>query len=97
MIQLEKVSKIYRQDHGEVVALKEMSLTISKGDFLAIMGPSGSVKSTLLNLIGGLDQPTSGRVTVDGHHISSLSDQEMTHLRRRTIGIIFNFSTSCPT
>ncbi len=96
MIRLEKVSKIYKQDHQEVVALKEMSLNISKGEFAAIMGPSGSGKSTLLNLIGGLDQPTSGMVTVDGHHISSLSDQEMTHMRRRTIGIIFQFFNLLP-
>ncbi len=96
MIRLEKVSKIYRQDHQEVVALKEISLTISKGEFVAIMGPSGSGKSTLLNLIGGLDQPTSGVVTVDGHAISSLSDLEMTHLRRRTIGIIFQFFNLLP-
>jgi len=96
MIQLERVSKIYRQDHQEVVALKEISLNISKGEFMAIMGPSGSGKSTLLNLLGGLDQPSSGTVRVDGHTLSSLSDQEMTHLRRRTIGIIFQFFNLLP-
>jgi putative ABC transport system ATP-binding protein len=60
------------------------------------MGPSGSGKSTLLNLIGGLDQPTSGRVAVDGHLISSLSDPQMTHLRRRAIGVIFQFFNLLP-
>jgi ABC-type lipoprotein export system ATPase subunit len=96
MIRLERVSKIYRQDRQEVAALKEISLNICKGEFMAIMGPSGSGKSTLLNLIGGLDQPTSGTVAVDGQLISSLSDQEMTHLRRRTIGVIFQFFNLLP-
>jgi ABC-type lipoprotein export system ATPase subunit len=96
MIRLEKVSKVYRQDRQEVTALKEINLTISKGEFVAIMGPSGSGKSTLLNLIGGLDQPTSGAVSVDGHWVSFLPDQEMTLLRRRTIGMIFQFFNLLP-
>lgn len=96
MIRLEKVAKVYRQDRQEVMALREISLTISQGEFLAIMGPSGSGKSTLLNLMGGLDQPTSGTVTVDGQLLSALSDQEMTQLRRRTIGIIFQFFNLLP-
>jgi putative ABC transport system ATP-binding protein len=96
MIQLDKVAKVYRQDHQEVIALSEINLTIAKGEFLAIMGPSGSGKSTLLNVIGGLDQPTSGTVTVDGRSISSLSDNEMTHLRRKTISMIFQFFNLLP-
>jgi ABC-type lipoprotein export system ATPase subunit len=96
MIRLDKVSKVYRQNHQEVIALKDICLTISKGEFVAIMGPSGSGKSTLLNLISGLDQPTSGTVTVDGHMISTLSDQDMTFLRRKTIGIIFQFFNLLP-
>ena len=62
MIRLENVSKVYRQDHQEVVALKEISLHISKGEFVAIMGPSGSGKSTLLHILGTLDQPSEGEV-----------------------------------
>ena len=96
MIRLEKVSKIYHQNHQEVIALKEICLTLSKGEFVAIMGPSGSGKSTLLNLMGGLDQPTSGTVMLDGHVISALSDQEMTFLRRKTIGIVFQFFNLLP-
>lgn len=96
MIRLEKVTKIHRQDHQEVVALKDINLAIAKAEFVAVMGPSGSGKSTLLNLIGGLDQPTSGSVVVDGHLISSLSDSEMTLLRRKTIGIIFQFFNLLP-
>jgi len=96
MIRLDKVSKVYCQNHQEVTALKDISLTISKGEFVAIMGPSGSGKSTLLNLIGGLDQPTAGTVTVDGHGISTLSDQAMTLLRRKTIGMIFQFFNLLP-
>ena len=96
MILLEKVTKVYRQDGQEVTALREISLTIPKGEFLAIMGPSGSGKSTLLNLIGGLDQPTAGKLMIDGHSISSLSDDEMTLLRRRTIAVIFQFFNLLP-
>ena len=89
IIHLEQVSKVYRQNTQEVWALREIDLALSKGEFIAIMGPSGSGKSTLLNLMGGLDRPTSGKVTVDGHLLSVLSDDEMTQLRRKTIGVVF--------
>jgi len=89
IIQFADVSKIYPLPAGDVVALDHVSLDIRAGEFLAIMGPSGSGKSTLLNLIGCLDTPTSGELYIKGKEIGSLSDDELTRLRRDHIGFIF--------
>jgi putative ABC transport system ATP-binding protein len=89
VIQLEEVSRIYRMTFGDVVALNNVSLSIEEGDFIAIMGPSGSGKSTLLNMIGSLDVPTKGRLYINGTDVSKLSDDQLTDLRRDTIGFIF--------
>jgi putative ABC transport system ATP-binding protein len=74
---------------GGVQALRDVSLTVGGGEMLAIVGPSGSGKSTLLHLMGTLDKPTSGRVEIDGHDVSSLSDNALSALRARTIGFVF--------
>ncbi|MCI0391777.1 MAG: ABC transporter ATP-binding protein [Acidobacteria bacterium] len=88
MIQLENVSRDYGD--GKVVhALNNVSLTINRGERVAVMGPSGSGKSTLLNLICGLDEPTSGAVNIDGVNIASLDDDARTRLRREKIGMVF--------
>jgi putative ABC transport system ATP-binding protein len=71
-------------------------LSIKKGEFLSIMGPSGSGKSTLLNLIGGLDQPTSGEIFIDDKPLHGISDDELTLIRRRRIGFIFQFFNLLP-
>ncbi len=89
VISLEGVSKIYPMPFGEVVALNNVSLTIEEGDFIAIMGPSGSGKSTLLNMVGSLDVPTKGKLYINGVDVGTLSDDELTDLRRDTIGFIF--------
>jgi len=89
IIRFTDVSKIYPLPAGDVVALDHVSLDIRAGEFLAIMGPSGSGKSTLLNLIGCLDTPTSGELYIKGKEIGSLSDDELTRLRRDHIGFIF--------
>jgi len=89
VIQLEGVSRIYRMPFGDVVALNNVSLSIEEGDFIAIMGPSGSGKSTLLNMIGSLDVPTEGKLYINKTDVGSLSDDELTDLRRDTIGFIF--------
>ncbi|MDD3406483.1 MAG: ABC transporter ATP-binding protein [Methanomicrobium sp.] len=89
VISLKNVSKTYSLPFGDVNALKSVSLDIMPGDFVAIMGPSGSGKSTMLNLVGSLDVPTSGDLLIDGINIKKLSDQELTSLRRDTIGFIF--------
>ncbi len=89
VIQLENVSRIYKMPFGDVVALNNVSLSIDEGDFIAIMGPSGSGKSTLLNMVGSLDVPTTGKLYINGTDVSTLTDDELTDLRRDTIGFIF--------
>lgn len=85
----ENLKKIYGSGDNEVRALEGVSLSIEKGEFVAIVGTSGSGKSTLLHMLGGLDRPTSGLVSVDGKEIFSLSDEELTIFRRRKIGFVF--------
>jgi putative ABC transport system ATP-binding protein len=89
MIKLEKVSKTYRTDKVETLALKDIDLQVGKGEFVAMMGPSGCGKSTLLNIIGLLDRPGQGRVHIDGVALASYRDREVARLRNRTFGFIF--------
>jgi putative ABC transport system ATP-binding protein len=89
VIQLSEVTKRY--DSGARPALDGVSLTVARGEAVAVMGPSGSGKSTLLNLIAGLDRPTSGTVTVDGQRIDTLSETAAARYRRGRIGMIFQF------
>ena len=96
MIEIRNAGKKYQQGAREVHALREVSLSIARGEFLSIMGPSGSGKSTLLNLIGGLDQPTSGEIYMDGRPLHGISDDELTLLRRRRVGFIFQFFNLLP-
>jgi len=96
MIRFEKVTKVFPQGGREVTALSDVTLHIEKGEFLVVTGPSGSGKSTLLHLAGGLDLPTSGRVRVAGVSTTSMADMDLTLLRRRTIGIIFQFFNLLP-
>ncbi len=96
MIELKNASKKYLQGSREVNALRDVSLSIKKGEFLSIMGPSGSGKSTLLNLIGGLDQPTGGEIFIDGRPLHGISDDELTLIRRRRVGFIFQFFNLLP-
>lgn len=96
MIELKNASKKYQQGSREVHALRNVSLFIRKGEFLSIMGPSGSGKSTLLNLIGGLDQPSSGEIFIDGRPLHGISDDELTLIRRRRVGFIFQFFNLLP-
>jgi len=96
MIELKHAGKTFRQGQREVQALKDVNLMIGKGEFLSIMGPSGSGKSTLLNLTGGLDQPTEGEVFLDGKPLHGISDDELTLLRRRHVGYVFQFFNLLP-
>jgi putative ABC transport system ATP-binding protein len=89
LVQLTDVSKKYDSDGSPAVA--HVSMQVSRGESVAIMGPSGSGKSTLLNLIAGLDQPTSGAVTVGGERIDTLSETGVARFRRRQVGMIFQF------
>ncbi len=96
MIEIKNASKVYRQGLKDIQALRDVSLSIAKGQFLCIMGPSGSGKSTLLNLIGGLDQPSSGEIFIDGRPLHGVSDDELTLIRRRKVGFIFQFFNLLP-
>jgi putative ABC transport system ATP-binding protein len=88
-VEIQDVTKKFRKDTTEVVALRETSVTIPAGTFVCLMGPSGSGKSTLLNLIAGIDRPSSGQVMVDGRDISKLSEGALAAWRNQTIGFIF--------
>jgi len=81
--------KTYGKDDTKVVALNNVSISVSKGEFVSVIGPSGSGKSTLLNMIGALDQPTTGTVTIDGRVIDKMKEVELSVFRRRNIGFIF--------
>ncbi|HXG67609.1 MAG TPA: ABC transporter ATP-binding protein [Blastocatellia bacterium] len=94
---VEEVEKIYEGGRGGVAALRGVSFTISAGDFVALMGPSGCGKSTLLHLVGGMDRPTRGRVLLDGQEISRIGEEELTRIRRRKIGFVFQFFNLLPT
>jgi putative ABC transport system ATP-binding protein len=89
IVELDAVTKLYRQGALEVRALRELTLEVEKGEFTAICGPSGSGKTTMLNLIGALDTPTSGRVLLEGRDLGPLSRRELSHLRRDRIGFVF--------
>ena len=96
LIVLRDVAKIYRRGSEELQVLQRVNLTVDKGDFVAFMGPSGSGTTTLLNLLGGLDVPTSGSITVDGDEISSLSGSRLTKWRARHVGFIFQMYNLIP-
>ena len=89
ILQATELKKYYGTEPNITRALDGVTLSIEKGEFVAIVGTSGSGKSTLLNMIGGLDVPTSGQVVVDGKELSKLKDEELTVFRRRKIGFIF--------
>jgi putative ABC transport system ATP-binding protein len=90
------VTRIYGQGDAVVHALRGIDLAIPSGQFTAVMGPSGSGKSTLMHILAGLDLPTSGSVTIAGEEITTMNDQELTMLRRRHIGFIFQFFNLLP-
>lgn len=93
----EKVRKVYGSGASQVTALDGIDLTVSKGEFVAVIGASGSGKSTLLHILGSVDQPTDGTVTVDGTDISGLSQTQSAIFRRRKVGIVYQFYNLIPT
>ena len=97
LIKLENVWKTYKMGNVEVNALQGLNLDIKDGEFLAIMGPSGSGKSTVVNMIGCLDVPTKGKILLDAHDISKLSESELAQIRGRKIGFIFQQFNLIPT
>jgi putative ABC transport system ATP-binding protein len=89
IISIKNLSKIYKTDVLETVALDNISFEVQKGEFVAIMGPSGSGKSTLMHIIGALDKPTVGTYILDGENVEYLTDDELADIRNRKIGFIF--------
>lgn len=89
MIKLNEISKVYRTKSVETLALDNISLNVEKGEFISVMGPSGCGKSTLLNIMGILDEPTEGRVVLDGEEITAYKDKRIASLRNRKVGFIF--------
>ena len=96
IIEVKEISKTYGEGSATVTALNSVNLSIDQGQFVTVMGPSGCGKSTLLHLIGGLDRPTSGSVWIDGKDISKMKDDELTELRRRKMGFVFQFFNLIP-
>ena len=95
-IELVNVTKHYSKGKQQVSVINNLNLSISEGEFVAIMGPSGSGKSTLLNLLGGLDKASSGKVLIDGSDISGLSNNQLTDWRADYVGFIYQFYNLIP-
>ena len=96
-IETVNLNMTYRSGNVDVPAVQDVNLTVKNGEFIAIMGPSGCGKTTLLHLIGGLLQPTGGRILIDGADIAGLSDTERTTVRRKKIGYVFQRFNLLPT
>jgi putative ABC transport system ATP-binding protein len=89
VIKLESVNKVYRTDRVETLALENINIDIGKGEFVSIMGPSGCGKSTLLNLMGLLDAPTGGRLTIAGEPVGGWNDRRLSRFRNEKLGFVF--------
>ena len=92
----ENLSRTYGSGENLVRAIDDVNLKIEKGEFIAIVGPSGSGKSTLLHLLGGVDNPSSGKIFIDGNDISKYSSKELALFRRRKVGLIYQFYNLIP-
>jgi putative ABC transport system ATP-binding protein len=97
MIRLEQITKVYSLGGVDVRAVDGVTLGIAQGEFVALVGPSGCGKTTLLNLMAGIDRPTSGEVWLDGERLDRLSDDRLTRLRRTRVGIVYQFFNLLPT
>ncbi|WP_159639489.1 ABC transporter ATP-binding protein [Erysipelothrix anatis] len=96
ILKIENLRKVYTTPDYHVDALQSISLSVQKGEFIAITGPSGSGKSTLLHILGGVDQQTSGTVAIDELQMETLDDTKLTLFRRRHIGLIYQFYNLIP-
>jgi len=96
VIRLSQVSKVYGEGEAATAALRDVSLTIERGSWTTVMGPSGHGKSTLLQLMGGLDRPTAGEILVEGDNLAELSAGRLARVRARKIGFVFQFYNLLP-
>jgi len=97
VVKIENVTRVYQIGKIETKALRDVNLSMENGEFTALVGPSGSGKTTLLQMIGCLDQPTSGRVFINGNDVTTLNRNQRADMRRGTIGFIFQFFALIPT
>ena len=97
ILKCEGVKKVYGSGSNQVVALNGIDLSVSKGEFVAIMGASGSGKSTLLHILGSVDKPTEGKVIIDGTDLSQLNQTQAAIFRRRKVGLVYQFYNLIPT
>ena len=95
-LRVEHLSKYYGEGDNRITALDDVSFSIYQGEFVAVVGPSGSGKSTLLHLLGGVDQPSEGRVIINGNDISAMNESQLAIYRRRQIGLIYQFYNLIP-
>ncbi|MBN2578607.1 MAG: ABC transporter ATP-binding protein [Pirellulales bacterium] len=96
-LQIEHLTKCFRQGEAVIEALRNVSLTIRRGEFVVVMGASGSGKSTLLHVMAGLTRPDGGKVAVDGEDLAAMADSDLTRFRRRRIGLVFQAFNLIPT
>ena len=97
ILKCEAVRKVYGSDGNQVTALDGIDLSVSKGEFVAIIGASGSGKSTLLHILGSVDKPTSGKIIIDGTDLSKLNQTQAAIFRRRKVGLVYQFYNLIPT
>lgn len=96
ILKVENLVKTYGEGDNVVNAVDNISLSVNKGEFVAIVGASGSGKSTLLHLLGGVDRPTSGKIYIDGNEINNMNNDKLAIFRRRQIGIVYQFYNLIP-
>ena len=96
IVEFQDVVKIYGKGEGMQVAVEHVNFTIEEGEFVVILGQSGAGKSTVLNMLGGMDIPTSGKVLIDGKIVSEMNDRQLSEYRAKTIGFIFQFYNLLP-
>ena len=96
ILRVENLTKVYGKGENEVRALDGVSFSVKKGEFVAVIGPSGSGESTLLHILGGVDRPTSGRVLMDGKDVYAQNEEQLAIFRRRQVGLIYQFYNLIP-
>ena len=96
ILRVDNLVKTYGKGENQVQALAGVSFSVEKGEFVAIIGPSGSGKSTLLHILGGVDQPTSGKVWMNGQDVYAQNEEQLAIFRRRQVGLIYQFYNLIP-